>query len=57
MLEVERDLPVHGNINPYPTVIELLKKQTKGAEALCARVETAQLNLKGCPPTMTMEKY
>jgi hypothetical protein len=56
-LDIERDLPVHGNIRPYTTVIELLKKQTRGAEVLCARVETAQFNLHGCPSTMTMEKY
>jgi hypothetical protein len=56
-LDVERDLPVHGNINPYPAVIELLKKQAKGAEVLCARAEAAQLNLQGCPLTMAMEKY
>jgi hypothetical protein len=56
-LDVERDLPVHGNINPYATVIDLLKKQTKSAEALCARAEAAGLNLQGCPLTMTMEKY
>jgi hypothetical protein len=56
-LDIERDLPVHGNINPYPKVIELLKAQAKGAQALCARAEAAQLNLQGCPLTMTMEQY
>lgn len=56
-LDIERDLPVHGNITTYPKVIEHLKRQAKGAEALCDRAEKAQLNLQGCPLTMTMEKY
>jgi len=28
-LQVEKDLPVHGNVHTYGEVIELLKKQTK----------------------------
>ena len=56
-LDVQRDLPVHGNINPYPAVVEILKKQAKGAEALCARADAAALNLQGCPLSMTLEKY
>lgn len=56
-LDVQRDLAVHGNINPYPAVVALLKKQAKAAEALCARADAATLNLQGCPLTMTLEKY
>jgi hypothetical protein len=56
-LDIQRDLPVHGNITDWPKVIELLKKQAKGAQALCERGEKAGLNVQGCPLTMTMDKY
>ena len=56
-LDIERDLAVHGNINPYSVVVALLKKQAKGAEALCARAEAAGLNLQGCPLSMTLDQY
>jgi hypothetical protein len=48
-LQVEKDLPVHGNIHTYAEVLELLKKQTKNAEDLCEHVEKAHLAMQGCP--------
>jgi len=48
-LQVEQDLPVHGNIHTYTEVLELLKKQTKNAQDLCDHVEKSHLALQGCP--------
>jgi Metallo-beta-lactamase superfamily len=48
-LQVEKDLPVHGNIHTYTEVLELLKKQTKNALDLCDHVEKSHLALQGCP--------
>jgi len=48
-LQVEKDLPVHGNIHTYTEVLELLKKQTKNAQDLCDHVEKSHLTLQGCP--------
>ncbi len=53
-LDVARDLPVHGNINTYPRVIELLKEQTANAQKLCAAVDAANLNMQGCPVANTL---
>jgi len=48
-LQVDKDLPVHGNIHTYPEVIDYLKKQTANAQKLCDRVEAAGLSMQGCP--------
>jgi glyoxylase-like metal-dependent hydrolase (beta-lactamase superfamily II) len=48
-LQVDKDLPVHGNIHTYPEVLELLKKQTKNAQDLCDHVEKSHLAMQGCP--------
>jgi len=48
-LQVEQDLPVHGNIHTYTEVLELLKKQTKNAQDLCDHGEKSHLALQGCP--------
>ncbi|HYR82929.1 MAG TPA: MBL fold metallo-hydrolase [Terriglobia bacterium] len=50
-LQVDRGLPVHGNMHTYAEVIELLKKQTRNAQDLCDRVEKAHLAMQGCPVT------
>jgi glyoxylase-like metal-dependent hydrolase (beta-lactamase superfamily II) len=50
-LDVERDLPVHGNIHTYQEVLELLRKQVANAQALCQKVEAAGLSMQGCPVT------
>lgn len=56
-LTVERDLPVHGSIHTYVEAIQMLKQQTKNAEALCARATSANLSLQGCPVSNTMDQY
>ena len=48
-LQVDKDLPVHGNIHTYSEVLELLKKQTKNAQDLCEHVEKSHLAMQGCP--------
>jgi glyoxylase-like metal-dependent hydrolase (beta-lactamase superfamily II) len=48
-LEVERDVPIHGRVLPIAEVRAKLVEQTRNAEQLCARVETAGLSMPGCP--------
>ena len=48
-LQVDRDLPVHGNIHTYVEVLELLRKQAKNAQDLCEHVEKSHLAMQGCP--------
>ncbi len=48
-LQVDKDLPTHGSIHSYPEALEMLRKQTKNAQDLCRRVETAGLSMQGCP--------
>ena len=52
-LQVERDLPTHGNMHTYAEVLEQLRSQIKNAQDLCARVEKAGLTMRGCPLTNT----
>ena len=48
-LKVDRDLSVHGNMHTYAEVLDQLRAQVKGAQALCAKAEAASLPLQGCP--------
>ena len=48
-LDVERDVPIHGRVLPLIEVRAKLAEQTRNAEQLCARVETARLSMPGCP--------
>jgi len=50
-LQVDKDLPVHGNIHTYQEVMALIRKQVANAQALCKRVEDAGLSMQGCPVT------
>jgi hypothetical protein len=52
-LDVERDLPVHGNMHTYPEVLNLLRTQTKNAQDLCDHVEKSHLAMQGCPVSNT----
>lgn len=56
-LQVQQDLPVHGHMHTYAEVMALAKKQTAGAEALCARAQGAGFALPGCPVANTMQNY
>jgi glyoxylase-like metal-dependent hydrolase (beta-lactamase superfamily II) len=48
-LTVERDVPVHGRVQPIAEVQRLVAEQTENARALCDQVETADLSMPGCP--------
>jgi glyoxylase-like metal-dependent hydrolase (beta-lactamase superfamily II) len=52
-LDVEKDLPVHGNIHTYAEVLALLRSQIKNAQDLCDRAEKSHLTLQGCPVVNT----
>lgn len=46
---VERDVPVHGRVQPISEVRRLIAEQTANARALCDDVEAADLSMPGCP--------
>lgn len=48
-LQVDKDLPVHGNIHTYQEVMAFIRKQVANAQALCKRVDDAGMSLQGCP--------
>jgi len=48
-LQVDKDMPVHGNIHTYAEVLELLRNQTRNAQDLCDHVEKSHLSMQGCP--------
>lgn len=49
-IDVDRDLAVHGNINPYAKVLELLAKQTAKAKQFCEIAREQDYLARGCPP-------
>ena len=55
-LQVERDLPVHGQILPYADVQQHIAKQIANAQAFCASVRTAGLPMRGCPVKTTVDR-
>jgi hypothetical protein len=52
-LDVEKDLPVHGNIHTWPEVMDYLHQQLKNAQDLCKHVEESHLAMQGCPVNNT----
>jgi hypothetical protein len=56
-LEVEHDLPVHGQMHTYAEVLALTQHQIEGAQALCTRAEGAGFSLPGCPVANTLDGY
>jgi hypothetical protein len=50
-LDVERDLAVHGNINPYSRSLELLRQQAANAKGFCDTAERENYAIPGCPAT------
>jgi hypothetical protein len=40
-------------MHSYKDVLQLLQKQTRNAQDLCASVEKAGLSMQGCPVTNT----
>jgi len=52
-LDVEKDLPVHGNIHTYQEVLAYLRNQIKNTQELCNHAESSHLTLQGCPVVNT----
>jgi glyoxylase-like metal-dependent hydrolase (beta-lactamase superfamily II) len=48
-LDVERDVPIHGQVTPLADVRRLLEQQTQQARSLCVQVADAGLSMPGCP--------
>ena len=48
-LQVDTDVPVHGRVVPMAQVFQDIKRMTKAAEDLCARIQSAGVFAPGCP--------
>jgi len=48
-LEIERDVPIHGEVMALAEVRRLLEQQTEQARTLCKQVAYAGLSMPGCP--------
>jgi glyoxylase-like metal-dependent hydrolase (beta-lactamase superfamily II) len=48
-LQVERDVPVHGRVLPLAEVLDGIRRQTKAAQDLCAKLAAAPSFPPGCP--------
>jgi glyoxylase-like metal-dependent hydrolase (beta-lactamase superfamily II) len=48
-LDVERDIPIHGQVTPIDEVHRILSVQKVNARALCDQVDAAGLSMPGCP--------
>jgi glyoxylase-like metal-dependent hydrolase (beta-lactamase superfamily II) len=48
-LDVERDVPIHGQVTPIAEVRSILVQQTQQARDLCTQVADAGLSMPGCP--------
>jgi glyoxylase-like metal-dependent hydrolase (beta-lactamase superfamily II) len=48
-MDVERDVPIHGEVLPVAEVRRLLAQQTQAARELCGQVAAAGLSMPGCP--------
>jgi Metallo-beta-lactamase superfamily len=48
-LQVERDVPVHGRVSTLQEVVDGIRRQTKSAEELCAKLAAGQSFPPGCP--------
>lgn len=48
-LQVERDVPVHGRVSTLQEVLDGIRRQTRAAQDLCARMAAAQSFPPGCP--------
>ena len=48
-LDVERDVPIHGDVLPLNEVRSLLVRQTQQARDLCNQVADAGMSMPGCP--------
>ena len=48
-LQVDTDVPVHGQVTPLPQVLQDIERMTKAAQALCDRTKAAGAFMPGCP--------
>jgi glyoxylase-like metal-dependent hydrolase (beta-lactamase superfamily II) len=48
-MDVERDVPIHGQVTPIAEVHRILEQQRGNARDLCGEVATAGLSMPGCP--------
>jgi hypothetical protein len=48
-LQVDRDVPVHGRVSTLQEVLEGIRRQTRAAQELCAKMAAAQAFPPGCP--------
>lgn len=48
-LQVDTDVPVHGRVVPMTQVFEDIRRMTKTAEDLCARIQSVGVFAPGCP--------
>jgi glyoxylase-like metal-dependent hydrolase (beta-lactamase superfamily II) len=48
-MEVERDIPIHGAVQPISEVHAIIARQIQAARELCAHVAEAGLSMPGCP--------
>jgi hypothetical protein len=48
-LRVDTDVPVHGRVVPMAQVFQDIKRMTKAAEDICARMQSAGVFGPGCP--------
>lgn len=48
-IAVERDIPVHGRVQPISEVRRLIAAQRSNTRALCDQVEASRLSMPGCP--------
>ena len=48
-LQVDRDVPVHGRVLPLQEVLDAIRRQTRAAQDLCAKLAAASSFPPGCP--------
>jgi hypothetical protein len=46
---VDRDVPIHGRVSTLQEVLDGIRRQTKAAQDLCAKMAAAQSFPPGCP--------
>ena len=51
-LQVDTDVPVHGQVTPLAQVLQDIERMTKAAQALCDRTKAAGALMPGCPVKM-----
>jgi glyoxylase-like metal-dependent hydrolase (beta-lactamase superfamily II) len=55
-IQVERDVPVHGQVLPIAEVHQHIERQIRNTQNLCASAEQSNLSLRGCPVKTTVDR-